>query len=198
MAISSYADLVSAVTSFMHRSDLSAQMDNFIALAESEIQTEGDALELETTAAIPVTDGTGDLPAGFLSARKLFWDGSEGRELDLVSAGRRKTVSESSSGTPTYYTIEGATIKVAPSGTGTLSMTYTARFTPLSSANTSTALLTAYPNLYLNGVLFYAAVWMEDQQKMAVHRPLFDAAIAQMKRTETRRRYPAAIAVRPR
>ncbi len=182
----------------MHRNDLSSVIGNFIALAESEIQTRCKVLEMETTGTVSVTAGAGSLPTGFLGARKVFWETSPDKQLTYVTPARLHAIKEASEADiPAFYTVEGGSIKVSSTLSGSLNVTYVSRFTPLSSTNTTTALLTNFPDLYLNGVLFYAAVWTEDAQKQATHRPLFDASIGRVNSNDFERRYPTGLAVRP-
>ena len=198
MSITTYSELKTAVASHYNRNDLTAKLDEFIDLCEAYMQTEIKLLDFEVTGTVAVTSGAGSLPAGFLGARTLSWDGSPDRILVYVTPDRLERLNASSPSHVTYYTITGSTIKFANDTDGTLNITYMARFTPLSDSATSNAILTNYPAAYLYGSMHYAAVYCKDIDGATSYLTLFDGAIGRINRDNQDRKYAgASLQVRP-
>lgn len=177
MAITDYDSLVAAVKVYAARSDatFTAQIENFISLAEDRICNgvgdERDPMfspavrvkEMSETSTITIVSSAGTVPAGSLGIRRLS------RVSDLVGINYlapdafATRYNYPDAGTPRWYTIEGDQIRVAPAGwAGDISILYYKRPTPISSSNTTNAILTAYPNLYLAAVLFEAFSFQKD------------------------------------
>lgn len=169
--MNNYTDLVAVVAAWTHRSDLTTQMDNFIALAEVEFNRRLRCRDMES--AIPSTvlvNGAFALPADFLAMKYLQADTSPPATLSAVTA-EFLADQATTSGSPIYYAITGSEAICWPSG-GSVKGVYYARIPTLSSGSPTNWLMTKYPDAYLFGVLTQAAVWMRDQalEAMAAHR----------------------------
>src|SRR5574343_1469860 len=71
MALSTYSELQSAVASWLHRTDLTSQIQEFIRLAESDLQVRARLSQWDTSGTVTVTSGVGSLPSDFASAISL-------------------------------------------------------------------------------------------------------------------------------
>ena len=196
MSISTYSELQTAVASWAHRSDLTSLIPDFIALCEADLAIRCKLVDLEGTASIAVTSGTGALPADYAGFRAAKWDGNPGRPLTYLTPDALNTVAQD--GLPEFYSITGASVKVAPGGSGTLVLTYHAKLTALSNLNTTNTLLTRYPDAYLHGTLLQAGVWARDTEAIGLHSGLYEAAVARIKTDNQQRKYPGPLQVRPR
>jgi hypothetical protein len=193
-----YASLKTEVADFYNRSDLTSVIDTFIDLAEAEMQRKLKLLEFETTGTVTVTSGSGTVPTGFLGARTLSWSANPERVLTYLTPDKLATINASSPSFVSYYTITGTTIKFADDMSGTLNITYMARFTPLSGSNTTNAIITNHPGAYLSGSLKYAAIYCKDLDAAQGYQALFSAEIDQIVTDNKDRKYAgAALAVRP-
>jgi hypothetical protein len=193
-----YATLKTEVTSFFNRNDLTSDIDSFIDLCEAEMQRELKLLEFETTGTVTVTSGVGTLPTGFLGARSLSWSANPERILTYLTPDKLKTVNASDPSFVSYYTITGDSIKFADDASGTLNITYMARFTPLSDSNTTNAIITNHPGAYTYGTLKHAAIWAKDLEAATGYDTLFKGELASIVRDNKERKYAgAALAVRP-
>ncbi len=150
--ITDYATLQTEIAEFAYRDDLTAKIPTFIQLCEADMQVRCKLVDLESNASIVLTAGVGPLPTGYTGARSVWYDGDQVRELKYITP-NQLTAYDSLAGLPTYYTIIGTDIHVIPSATGTVKMTYKARFTALSSTDTTNAILLKYPDAYLYGSL---------------------------------------------
>lgn len=187
--LATYADLVARVGATPGYDDQTSSVPVYIALAESKIQTEAKLLELETSATVTVIGGTGDLPAGFLSMRSVYWEGSPDRPLSYITPERYDSFRGNDSGDGYYYTITGGSINTTPMGDGAVVCTYSARFTPLSDVNPTNAILTNFPDVYLFGTLMYAALSIKDDADMQKYGVLFNAALDRMNKNNEDRKY---------
>ena len=190
MAITSYSELQTAVQTWAHRGDLtSAQIQEFIALAESDLQVRAKLTQWEQTASVTITAGSGPLPSDFASMKSVEF-GSASVTLTQVSPQKYQYLeSATESGIPVNYSIIADTLKLVPVATGTASILYTARFTPLSGSATTNSLLTLFPDVYLQGALAQFAIWSKDDVAMQRHGMLFDAGISRVKKYTSDRRY---------
>lgn len=187
-----YSSLKTEIADFAERNDLTSVIDTFIDLCEAEMQRELKLLEFETTGTVTVTSGSGTLPTGFSDARALSWDGDEDRVLRYVTPDRLNTVNSSNPSLVHYYTITGDTIKFSDDATGTLNITYMARFTPLSGSNTTNAIITSHPAAYLYGSLKHLSVYLKDAEGAMGYDSLFKAELAAIKKDNKDRKYAGA------
>lgn len=196
MSISTYSELQTAVASWAHRSDLTSLIPDFIALCEADLAIRCKLVDLEGTASIAVTSGTGALPADYAGFRSAKWDGNPGRPLTYLTPDALNTVAQD--GLPEFYSITGTSVKVAPGGSGTLVLTYHAKLTALSNLNTTNTLLTRYPDAYLQGTLVQLAAYARDTDGIGLHQGMYDAAVTRIKTDNQQRKHPGPLQVRPR
>lgn len=193
-----YSALKTEIGEFYNRNDLTSVVDTFIDLCEAEMQREIKLLEFETTGTVTVTSGSGTLPTGFVGARALSWSANPDRILTYLTPDKLNTVNASNPSYVSYYTITGDTIKFANDESGTLNITYMARFTPLSDSNTTNAILTNHPGAYLAGSLKYAAIWAKDLPAAEGYQMMFTNELRQIVNDNKDRKYAgAALQVRP-
>lgn len=198
MPISTYTELKAAVLDFSHRGDMSARVENFIALCESDMQVRCKLQEFEASGAVSITAGVGTLPTGFSSMRSVYWDGNLDKPLKYITPDLLDQ-KRNSSGTGVYYTISAGQILVAPASDGTVVMRYSARFTALSGTNATNTLLTNYPDAYLHGTLMQLHAFANDDKAAQKAAVLYEAAIERIKTDNRDKKYAGvALEVRPR
>lgn len=191
MALSTYSDLKAAVADWLHRADLTAQVADFIALAESEINTDMRLRLMEADESLTLAAGarTIALPTRYL----------EPIQLELVFAGREnepltyltptQMIIDPSTGAryqPEYWTVNGDAIEFPNSA----DQAYTFTFRMLKGfdiANTSTnALLTAYPGIYLYGALLQAQAYMVNDPRISTWASMYGNLVKKANRKEAR------------
>ena len=189
--ISNYSELQAAVIDWSYRTDMSARVPDFIALCESDMQVRCKLLEFEASATVAITAGLGTLPTGFTGMRAAYWDGDSEKPLRYITPDRYDAYLNTA-GTGVYYTIVGTQIKVVPQTAGNVIMTYKARFTPLSSSNTTNVLMTNYPDAYLHGTLLQLRTFCKDAQGMRDEAALFEACVDRIRMDNNQRKYAGA------
>jgi hypothetical protein len=151
MAISTFSELKTAINNWSHRGDLNdTRIEEFIALAESDLQIRANLTQWDTEATVTVTAGAGSLPADFQSMRSVRF-GADSRQLGNISAAKGDFL-------------------VA---TGDASILYVARFTPLSGSATTNSLLTLFPDAYLLGSMVQYCIWANDDSNLQKYGSLF-------------------------
>lgn len=167
MPFTTYADLRTAVSSWLARSDLtSAQIDDFVTLAEAKFNRRLRVNEMETALAeTAIASGVIARPAGLLEFKAIWSTGAEQQTLQqatLEFIQRQQSVSAR----PQWYAWDGSNIRFDRTS-GSVAATYYTKITALSAG--VQWLYTASPDLYLFGTLEQAHIWLKD-----------DAAAAQM------------------
>lgn len=194
--ITNYTDLLNEVEAWSYRSDLTDRIPTFVQLCESDMQIRCKLVDFEGSATVTVTSDVGDLPADFAYARSVKWNSSPARELKYMTPAQIDGT-QYMEGLPVYYTIIGDTIEVHPSASGTIDLTYKARFVPLSTTPTNT-ILTRYPEAYLHGTLAQLAMYTKDQDTLAIATTAYERAIQSIKTDNNNRKYGSTLQVRAR
>jgi hypothetical protein len=169
MAISTYAELQTAAGNWLNRSDLTARIPEFIALAEARFRRKLDDPDQETTATITFTDGVAPLPADFGSLREI--DGDDLGE-DVIA-----------------YDIVGDEIHTNPAVTGTADITYKASLPALSVSNTTNWLLTRAPDAYLFGTLIQAEFYGWNDERLPLMKSALDEILEELRLDGEARRW---------
>ena len=204
MAVSDYASLLSAVQSGCARSDttFNNQVEQFIANAEERmyrgVGMAGDPLyseairvpEMITSTTLAFTSGEATTPTGWLDFQR-FDRASDVIGIDFMSPDElARRIADTDSGNPKWMAIEGTTVRFGPDGyTGNINIVYYAKPDGISMSNTTNAVCTAYPTLYLEGTLFEAYTWMRDGQAAQTHLAKFRSIASGIMRTVRRGRY---------
>jgi hypothetical protein len=199
MAISTYAELKTAVASWLNRTDLTTQIPDFIRLCEVSVDKNADARNrrMETSTTLTVTGNTADLPDDYLEARAVIWLSSPRAPLEFrtLAEFEQTYTSDAASGTPSNYTITGSTMKFGPypaSPAEGVTLYYYQSLTALSSDGDTNWLLTNYPDIYLYGSLVASAPYLLDDDRIQLWIGLYDRALAELKGADARARYNGA------
>lgn len=186
MAISTYAELKSAVASWLEDSTLSARIPEFIALAQGKLYRGSMGpmgwvspplriRDMITTANITVTDGVGALPSGWLEFMRTWVEGTDKPNLKYVPAQTfyDDALAHVTSGDVLHYTIEGSTIRTAPAVSATIKSVHYAKFAAMSADADADWIVTNAPHVYLHGALAEAWGYKLDGEQEAKHTALF-------------------------
>ena len=205
MGLASYTELKAAVARRLGRSgdsDLAAELDDYIDLAEARFQRELRLRAQEQRATATVTGAYLDLPTDFLELRNIQLNSDPLRSLECVSPEMiDRNYPQARTGEPQVYAILGSALQFAPPPDQDyeVEIDYWKRFDPLSDSATTNWLLANAPDVYLFGTLAEAAqatgdsaLWQEHEQRLA-------AALDKLKVFDRRASYSGAtLRVRPR
>lgn len=164
MAITTYTELKAAVASWLHRDDLTTEIEDFIALAESEFTRQRFSGAMSTSALSVSTQETA-LPTDWYATRAAVVV-SGGSNFEMTPLAQAHLRSVTGTGVPRFYACGGGNFIVAPepSGTFTVNLSYWAKVPSLSGTTTTNWLLEDYPDLYLWRAVYEGAKWCQDTE----------------------------------
>jgi hypothetical protein len=182
MSITTYAELQTAVASWLNRGDLTANITDFITLAEARLSSDvkGRLMDTKTTLATVVGVNTVTLPTDMLEMRRFQVAGSYNQPLSYRTPDEQSIdFSANSSGQPIVFTVIGANAELAPvpDAVYSLELTYRQRIPALSVSNTTNWLLTAWPNAYLYASLLEAMPFIMNDPRLSMWQTLYMQAV---------------------
>ncbi|MBP2311886.1 phage adaptor protein [Azospirillum soli] len=196
MAITDYAGLQAAAADWLNRSDLTAQIPTFIALAEKRLNRDLRTRQMETQATLTTIAGTATvaLPADYLDARGVVLQTTPHAVLGFKTpADLSATYGGAATGRPANFAIIGGTIKFGPTPDAayTVEMTYLAKVPALSDTATTNWALDECPDLYLYATLLEASPFLREDERITVWGQLYDAALGRVQTADQRARWPS-------
>lgn len=197
MAITTYAELQTAMNQFSHRSDITTAIyDNLISLTEQTIDAKLRVRtnNLRATATMPTTDRFLALPTAFQKMRSLIITSAVIYEVRYRAP--EDLIVKVAPGRPKYYTVTNEIeFDRQPDSAYPLEMSYYRYTDPLTSSNTTNNVLDLYPNIYLYGVLHHLSNYEQDEQKAQYYLGLFEKALEDAAREERAHRHGPAPAM---
>jgi hypothetical protein len=193
MAITTYAELQTAVANWLNRDDLTAVVPDFISLAEAQIARDVRHWQMMEQAALTVAAQYEDLPASWLETIRLTI--TSGTQRALETAGLNEIMAQrqraDSPSTPNLYAHVGGKLEFYPTPDTAYSMelTYYARVPALSDSNTTSWLLTEAPDVYLYGALVHAAPYLKDDARIQIWEAFHAQAIDNLNTSSSDAKY---------
>jgi hypothetical protein len=179
MSITTYAELQTAVADWLHRTDLTTKIPDFIALAESAMSARIKCRSMEARSTLTCTASSAyvTLPTDMIEMRRLTLSSTTpARQLKYVTPDEiTSDYPYGTTGEPYVFTVIAGQVQLAPipDSAYTLELTYLQRIPALSDSNTTNWLLTAYPTVYLYGSLLQAQPYMADDARLPVLSQLY-------------------------
>lgn len=176
MAISTYAELKTAVANWLDDSNLTSRIPEFIVYAESLLAGDPQPQDMTVLPGIrcramykrvtaSITTEYFDAPASLLELKDIQLNGNKYTPLKYLTPKQMTDKYQSNStGEPKHYTIIGDEVQVrpAPDTTYTLEIGGYYRFTAFSDDADTNWLLTNHPFIYLYGALVAASPYLQD------------------------------------
>jgi len=185
MSILNYSDLQSTVASYLARTDLTAQIPNFIQLAETRLRRDlriRQMLKVVTTT-MAASDSTVELPSDFLQMRDLHVATNPVQSIEYQSPSNfyRNTAS-TVTGVPMQYTILAQEFQFAPipDSDYTLQMMYYSAPPYLTDSNTSNVFLAVCPDLLLYGALGEAEPYLMNDARLDTWASMYDRGLSSL------------------
>jgi hypothetical protein len=194
MAIGTYAELQTAVETWLDRDD--GVTTDLIMLFEAHANRTLRVRQMEISDDLTPAGGVADLPEDYLQWRRVTWTGSSRRELEYVNPSYLQAAyPDDSSGYPNVFTIEGETIIIRPTSTTDIELSYFQKIPALSDVATTNWLLTAHPDAYLFGSLCEAQGLNVDFDKMLLWKQRRDEVMAEIERLSAKSRGVGAVRI---
>jgi hypothetical protein len=205
MALATYADLQTALSTWLDGSDLSSQQTTLIALAEAEITDRlGELVDQGAVIGPMITRGALAITASeylalpdsnlLLPIAIEVTSYSDPWQIEYISPDALLQLKidggtgYDTSVPPQNYTVEGSYLRFWPTPSAAWTAEYTRydKLPALSNSNSTNWLLTNHPNVYLYGSLAQAELMGWNDSRVANLATLFENAMAKMAA-----RYPA-------
>lgn len=181
MAISTFSELVTALdgsTGYLHRSDLTARIPDFIKLAESEINSDLKLLLQETESTLTATISSNQIavPTRFGTPIAL-WCTTYSPRMELLYRNAAELPFTNTRGPSQFYTIDGAFIETE--NNADIAYTYTLRYVQdvdLATTLTNTV-LSNWPKIYLFGALLQSIGYTRDYAQQGYWQAEYERAV---------------------
>ena len=191
MAITSYSTLISAVKTYLNRSDISdAQIKEFISLAEASFNRVLRTRNQITRSTSDISTQFVSQPTDLLELYNIQLNSDPIVRLEQVSLSKMDELKSASSttGKPRYFAITGADFEFypAPDTTYEIEVIYYKTIAPLSDSNTDNFLLTNQVDIYLFGTLVQAEPWLMNDERIGVWGALLGKGIEELRISDQR------------
>lgn len=193
MAITTYAELQSSIASWLARDDLTAYIPDFITLFEAAAARRLKVRLQESTTTLTPSSGVATIPTDYLGHRRVTWTGSPIHDLSYVAPPIYSGYLDAGTGIPTVFTIEGSSLRVAPSDDTDLTFDYYARTAAVSGS--LNWLFTKHPDAYLFGSLCEANAFNKDVDAAGLWKARRDEIFDEISKLDFNERQGMAIRV---
>lgn len=186
--ITDYASLKTSIAAFLHRTDLTAIIPEFIADAETRIYNELRVKQMETAYSATMSGGVAAEPSGILEWQWLYLNTDPKRKLDRRDVEWIVYQFGSNTGKPYYFARNSGNLIFGPSPDSDYALvgSYYKRLAALSDSNTTNWLTDNYPDLIRYAALAEAAPYLQDDERIAVWEGKYQTAKARIERLEKR------------
>jgi hypothetical protein len=194
MAISTYAELQTAVANWLDRDDLTDRIPEFISLAEARFNRilRLRAMETKQTASTKAGQRNYALPTDYLQMRNLQINTTPIRPCQYVTPEIYDRLYGSTlTGTPEIYTIIADEIQLGPipASVQTIEMLFYKRFTNLSTSNVRNWLLTYSPDVYLYASMLEAEPFIMNDARVPLWAQALDRAVSDLQEQDNKDRH---------
>jgi hypothetical protein len=195
VSLATFAGVKAAVADWLERTDLTAQILDFFALAQAKMYVGDKSLGMQevvplrisqmvatgtlTPNASGVVSITSGVAANWLAFIEVTPTFTGAQALNYRSPWMLKKQPEllvTGAGHALSYTVEGDSLITAPPSAQTLTAAWYQKFTPLVADGDTDWVLTNAPQVYLNGCLAEACAYLEDD-RLVQFRGMFAGAI---------------------
>lgn len=182
MTVANYSDLQAAVARWLRRTDLTADIPDFITLAEAQMNRRIRSRRKIIRAQTSLTGEFLAVPGDFSGVRAFKLATSVPSTLGYISPemmAELKGNRTSLSGTPSYYSIVGGEFEfdAVVSGPVAAEISYYQTIPALSIGAPTNWVLASHPDAYLYGALTQSAPFLKADDRMATWGTLFSTAV---------------------
>jgi hypothetical protein len=177
--ITSYATLQTEIGNTLARSDLTAEIPQFIQFAENRLYRSLNLRNEETALSVAISGGVAAVPSDFKALKFAYYDQSPAALLDWVPIEQlyREYPTRTESGIPSVISREATNFVFGPvASDGTLKGVYYAKQDPLRTTDPSWYVTNA-PEVLLYGSLLEAAPFIQDDERLQVWGQMYQSAV---------------------
>lgn len=190
MALDTYSGLVASISDWLDDASLSANADDFIAMAEARFNRVIRHTDMESLTTLSVTGETVTLPTDAVGIKIMWIDGSPDDQLEELSLSALKQLYGGVSGTPRAYAVAGGNIYFGPvPSSTTVQMVYYAGVSNLNDANPTNWLLARHPDIYLLACLTAAELRGWNDNRLPLLKSALDETLSELTKAGQMKRY---------
>ena len=198
MALSTFTELKDAIADWLDRSDLTARIPDFIALAEARINRELRIRPMEVRSTMYTTADQQyfQLPGGYIQMRNIQLNTNPTTPLEYITPEMLdRLYGSTTTGKPRAYTLIGDEIQLAPipDSAYQIEMAFYEKFTALgdgtSGTVTSNWLTKNAPDVLLYGALMEAEPFIKNDERVPVWLNGYSNAIDKLQKADQRDRH---------
>lgn len=171
MALATYNDLLTQAANWLHRSDLTSNIPDFVTLAESKINKALRVRQMETTTASTIASGVIAVPSNYIGLKDAYISSTSPygpltrKTAEFIYDKYPYRVADKQ---PVYIGREGNNFIFGPypDSNYTVTLVYYNRLAALS--GTTNTVYTSYPGLWLFGTLAESAPFIKDDKRVQI------------------------------
>lgn len=187
-----WAELKASMAEWLNRTDLTAKIPEFIALAERRFNRKLFVPERESSATATISGERLALPSDFWGLRGIYLDTDPRVQMQPVTLAALRD-GYSRTGQPLVYAISGEELVFGPipDTTYSVEIAYYATIPALGASQATNWLLTDHPDIYLYGSLLMAEAFVWNDPRLGLWKEALDEAIGELTEAGNRKRYSA-------
>jgi hypothetical protein len=191
MALTTYTELKASIADWLNRTDLTAEIPDFISLAEAQIERQLRTRQMLTRTTLTIDSEFESTPVDLLEVRALKLTGTNPITpltfMTMDSLDEQSTI-DLGSGKPKFFTVVGSEFRFVPTPDASYAaeIVYFARLNKLSASVATNFLLTSSPDIYLYGSLLQAAPYLQDDARIQVWAALYERALSDLQVADDR------------
>jgi hypothetical protein len=198
MALSTYTELKTAIADWLDRGDLTANIPDFITLAEARVNRELRIRPQEVRSTMTTTAGNRyhALPGGYLSMRNIQINNDPTVPLEFISLEMLdRLYGSNTSGVPSAYSIVGDEFQLAPipDSAYEVEVAYYKKFDSLGDGTggtvTSNWLTANAPDVLLYAALLEAEPFLKNDERLQVWLGAYKNAVESLQKADSADRH---------
>ena len=198
MALSTFTELKAAVADWLDRSDLTARIPDFIALAEARVNRDLRIRAMEVRSTMTTTAGKQyfNLPTNYIQMRNIQLNTNPVTPLEYITPEMMdRLYGSSTTGKPRAYTLIGDEIQLSPIPDSAyyLEMAFYEKFSPLGDGTggsvVSNWLTSNAPDVLLYGSLLEAEPFIKNDERIGVWVNAYNSAVTKIQSADARDRH---------
>jgi hypothetical protein len=195
MALTSYDELQAAVARTLRRTDLDADIPDFVTLAEARMNRRLRVRAMAQRASATLSQPYSAAPSDFLGVQTFTLEGDPPRVLHYLTPDQMEGQARGGAGTPQRFTVVGGELRFdpAPGAPVTGNLTYWARIPALSGSAPSNWVLERHPDAYLYGALAASAPFLRADDRLATWATLFLTALDDIEASDRSESFSGAL-----
>jgi hypothetical protein len=179
MALDSYTNLKAELADWLDRPDMTSRIETFIDLCEAKLSREirVRAMLKRATSSTSIVGRYMALPSGYRAMKILRLNTTPVTVLEQCNETELTRRLQAATGKPEFFAIhEEIEFNRVPDEVYTAEMIYYSPLTPLSDDNASNWILANAPDLYLYGALSAAEPFLDNDERLATWKGLYNDA----------------------